>query len=197
MEVIHYIAPRQTGKTLKAVNLFWEHNTPNTYIVVGNQHQKRQLQQRRIPEKQILSVRPNSLRGKMIQTLIVDDYLINIKDKDCFINEVVSAISSNDAQLFLLSTPDKKYTNDYLIEHPYLFLRSETNLFNVTVISTIRDPAYYGFRRWTPVEQERARHFFATQESFECEILGQYSSDWSVNDYYIPRPKQFILKNVV
>ena len=97
MEVIHYIAPRQTGKTLKAVNLFWEHNTPNTYIVVGNQCQKRQLQQRRIPEKQILIVRPNSLRGKMIQTLIVDDYLINIKDKDCFINAVVPAMSSNDA----------------------------------------------------------------------------------------------------
>jgi len=124
MDVVHYIAARQTGKTQKAVELFWEYNDPNTYVVVANPNLKRHIKNRYgIPSQQILLPRATDFCSREIQTLIVDDYLtINKNNNEGFLRFMFPAMAINHGRIFLLSTPNKKYTEDEIIRNAELFL---------------------------------------------------------------------------
>ena len=193
MKVTHYIAARQTGKSKLAGELFYEYDGPNTYLITVNGSCRSMLSDRfNIPRNKFLTNSPEAFRAREIQTLIIDDYLMGVKNKVLFINTLWPCFRNGEGNLFLISTPDRKYTYDEIFEKSYLYLLAQNN---VEVIHTIKSPEQYGFRRIYPNNLEHHRSRFLTQDQFDCEMLGLYlvgqTFGWS-----IAKPKPFILKSL-
>jgi hypothetical protein len=206
MEIIHYISPRQTGKTHKAVELFREYKATGrrTLFVVENGESKRNISRRfNIDIKDILQGNASDgFCGRSFEVLIVDEYLGGIKNKREFLARMLPAIQPRGILIFL-STPDKKYTEEELrIKNDYLFLRSCNHGRNfINVIHTISNPEEHGFLR-VDVETRRRvlRPLFNSDDLFDTEMLGLYTFDQRFEDFYkycIPTPKKFILKDFV
>jgi len=203
MNITHYIAPRQTGKTTKAIEIFHQFNSPKCYIVTQDNSRKQAIKNRfGINSKQILLPNEKQFCGREVETLIIDEYLGTIKNKALFWHYACPAIDPYNNRIFLLSTPNKKYTKEEIDNEPYLFLSNPHLNFtvNLNVIHTIRDPERHGFRRINRKTQELMRNFFLRQETFDCELLGLYMPDQNfdeISGFYIPKPKIFDPKSVV
>ncbi len=195
IETIHYIAARQTGKTSKAIELFREYNGPYTYLMVYNNHLKRNISGRYgIPSEKIL-IANKYLPIQRIDILIVDEFLLGVEDKNYFLTCVLILMYCNNAKLFLFSTPDKIYTNDFVNNQHEYFLTNfnDDRILNI-VIDTTRDPEYYGFRCLSNGMIENLRNILSPTE-FEVKIIGKYLENQPTK-FYLYRPKRFSLKNM-
>lgn len=194
IETIHYIAARQTGKTSKAVELFQEYDGPYVYLMVPNYHLKRYIVRHYgIPEEKILTANEH-LPIQRIDILIVDEFLLGVKDKLYFLFCILMLMRCDSAKLFLLSTPDEMYTNDFVNNQHEYFLTNfnDENILN-TVINVPQNPEYYGFRCRSNEMIENIRNILSPTE-FEVEILGKYLENQSTKVYF-KMPKRFSLKN--
>lgn len=194
IEAIHYIAARQTGKTSKAIELFREYDGPHTYLMVYNNQLKRNISSRYgIPSKKIL-IANKHLPIQRIDTLIVDEFLLGVEDKNYFVFCILILMYCNNAKLFLFSTSDKIYTNDFVNnQHDYFLTNFNDDRILNTVIDTTRDPEYYGFRPLSNGMIENLRNMLSPTK-FELEILGKYLENQPTR-FYLYRPKRFSLKN--
>lgn len=203
MNITHYISPRQTGKTTKAIEIFNRFNSPKCYIVVHDGSRKQDIKNRfGINGKQILLPNEEQFCSREVETLIIDEYLGTIKNKILFWHYIWPTMDPYNSRIFLFSTPNKKYTQEEIDNDPYLFLSDPRWNFtvNLDVIHTICNPERHGFRRINRETQELMRNFFLQQETFDCELLGLYMSEQNfdeINRFSIPKPKIFDLKSVV
>lgn len=198
MDVTHYISARQTGQSTKAAALFYEHNSPETYLVVTNGKCRSYFMDHfNILRKKILLSNPTSFYGKMVQTVIIDEYLM-IENKNNFLSSILPAFRPTNAKLILLSTPNKKYTDVEIETIPGLFLKQGEGRYNLNVINTMKDPELHGFRRINEDEQVlNYRRYFTDQTQFDCEMLGLWKVGQTFKDFskfYIPKPKKFSFK---
>ncbi len=198
MDVTHYIAARQTGKSAKAAALFHEYNGPNTYLVVANSQLRNHFVTHcNIQRNKILLPRPESFCGKPVQTVIVDEYLM-IDDKNNFLSSILPAFLPTNSKLILFSTPDKKYTDVEIETMPGLFLKQHEGGYNLNVINTMKDPELHGFRRiYEPAQNLTHRQYFGNQDEFDCEMLGLWKVGQTFSEFakfYIPKPKKFSFK---
>lgn len=196
MNVTHYVTARQTGKTTKAISIFNQNGSPDTYLIVANAHIKLRIARvYGIPPKQIATATNyrTFFNSKHIRTLIIDEYLIGLDNKILFWR-MLTPNMTNDSNVFLLSTPKIKYTHEDLVANTYLYL---INSEEVNVINVHENPYHHGFRRITLSSQQHLRNYFFDNESFDCEMLGLYLVGQEFSNYIIPPPKKFILKDVV
>lgn len=195
IETIHYIAARQTGKTSKAVELFQEYDGPYVYLMVPNNHLKRYIVRHYgIPREKIL-IASKHLPLKRIDTLIVDEFLFGVKNKEYFLLCILTLMYATNPKLFLFSTPDKIYTNDFVNnQHEYFLTNFNDDRILNTVIDTTRDPEYYGFRRLSNEKIEIIRTILSPTK-FEIEIIGKYLENQPTK-FYLCQPKRFSLKNI-
>lgn len=194
IEVNHYIAPRQTGKTRKAVQLFNEYYGPNTYMVVLNKRLKRDIIKTYnvLPERILIANK--NITVSRIDTLIVDEFLLTIKGEQRFLSNVLPLMCGNHPKLFLFSTPNKLYTEDFVnSHHEYFLINFNDSVFINTTINVSQDPEYYDFRN-LPIDLMESCRRMLNQTEFETAILGRYLEN-QLTKFYIYKPKRFSLKN--
>lgn len=198
MNITHYITARQTGKSTKAAALFNEHCSRETYVVVRNLDQKYNFNTKfNVPLSQILIPRDIVMGQLAFKCLIIDEYLSiyhNDRNKVEF-QEILYHMRPENDGIFLLSTPDRKYTLMDISEDGCLFLNPNESRFNLNVISGAKRLSDLGFRRIYKEQQERLHYFNRTSEEMECQLLGLYLVDQEFEDgFHIPKPKKFSLK---
>lgn len=203
INITHYISPRQTGKTKKAVDLFFDNDPDSTMIITINGQMGKNIQKRGVSKKNIKTTHdvygsfhfPNITR---FTTIVFDEYLINdLKNKN---NRLLLELLSwyrpdSNLNVYLLSTPYKKFTQEEIDTNRSLFLSQPIdNSYNVNVIQTCYEYHQHGFKR---VDMDRIRTFssFCPEMMVDCEFLGLYRVGEKYNQHYIPKPKIFKVKH--
>lgn len=202
IEVTHYIGARQTGKTGKAKEMFLNlfEQDSKTYIVIPEAHMKEHY--RPIPPVNIISATNllAAFKGRRIRNLIIDEYLISVKDKILFLHQIIPSFENGVGKIFLFSTPDKKYSQREIEEKKYMFLDQQNHgIFQNRVIHTIKYPEKHGFKKIYKEDRMlfRNNYFNSNNEKFEAEMLGLYRYDQVFEKcigFYIEKPKKFTLK---
>jgi hypothetical protein len=201
IEVTHYIAPRQTGKTRKAKEIFLEkfEQDAKTFIVIPNASYVENY--RPIPKTNILFAAniQDTIRGKSVRNLIVDEYLIGIKQKIIFLHTIIPSFDNGEGKIFLFSTPDKKYTIRKAEEDKYLFLLNQQHgIFQNKIIHTLKYPQKHGFLKFEKEDRMFMRDLsLPNTTTFESEILGLYLEGQTFENccgFRIPKPRKFDIK---
>ena len=201
MEITHYIAARQTGKSYKAINLYYDNHIPNSYVVVGNNKAMENLI-RHHPNPPVENIKTLSnldwLCGRRINRLIVDEYLIGINEprKQQIWERLYPALEP-DCKIYLLSTPDRKYTEEEIIMHTILCLGISCCGIPVTVINVSENPEEHGFLKFKRKDREHHRRFYGYDDDFETKMLGLWMVGQEFNDFSISKPKKFSMKSIM
>lgn len=203
MEIIHYVAPRQTGKTTKAVEIF-NQNPDDTYFVTINEMCRKDIIRRfNISSDRVLLANANTLREKTMSYLIFDEYLLSLEhsrnDVLSFLAIAFNKLINNElAKIYLFSTPTRKYTQ-IQIEREFTSYLNNGNYNNieVKVIEVNRNPTRYGFLQHDETRLEEVRNIITSEERFSCDFLGIFRENQTkINKTLFDTPKKFNPKNL-